>query len=156
MWVSLLRSVYPVPFELIHRAGQVPYPLISLVTRLPQTLAGKNPLAIRMRTFENIVLSFEKDTEASDVFESVKELTVASESSTPPWKETDRFKSSRLRNPAICFRIRPQSTFTHQKRVVDILPTRGIRANGNRISDQSLAVYGHQQGILGKYPAALA
>ena len=66
--------------------GQVPYPLISLVTRLPQTLTGKSPLTIRTRTFENLLLSFERDTEASDVFESIKELTVASKSlpSPPP------------------------------------------------------------------------
>ncbi|KAF9792119.1 protein phosphatase [Thelephora terrestris] len=55
----------------------VPYPLISLVTRLPQTLTGKNPLTIRTRTFENLLLSFENDIEALDVFESIKELTVA-------------------------------------------------------------------------------
>ncbi|KAF9651518.1 phosphatases II [Thelephora ganbajun] len=54
----------------------VPYPLISLVTRLPQTLTGKSPLTIRTRTFESLLLSFEKDAEALDVFESVKELTV--------------------------------------------------------------------------------
>jgi myotubularin-related protein 6/7/8 len=63
---------------------QVPYPLISLVTRLPQTFTGKSPLTIRTRTFENLLLSFERDTEASDVFESVKELTVASKSLPPP------------------------------------------------------------------------
>lgn len=59
------------------RWGQVPYPLMSLVTRLPQTLQGRCPLTFHTRTFETFSLVFDKDTEAHDVFESVKELTVA-------------------------------------------------------------------------------
>ncbi|EJU05543.1 hypothetical protein DACRYDRAFT_74785 [Dacryopinax primogenitus] len=54
----------------------VPYPLISLVTRLPQTLRGTCPLAIRCRTFETFVLYFEKEESSADVFDSVRELTV--------------------------------------------------------------------------------
>jgi myotubularin-related protein 6/7/8 len=57
---------------------QVPYPLISLVTRMPQTLQGFTPVAFRCRTFEAFTLSFAQEQEASDVFESVRELTVAS------------------------------------------------------------------------------
>ncbi|KAF8623558.1 hypothetical protein AX15_006328 [Amanita polypyramis BW_CC] len=55
----------------------VPYPLISLVTRLPQTLQGRCPLTFHTRTFETFSLIFNKDSDAHDVFESVKELTVA-------------------------------------------------------------------------------
>ncbi|KAF8211986.1 protein-tyrosine phosphatase-like protein [Mycena galopus ATCC 62051] len=55
----------------------VPYPLISLVTRLPQTLQGQCPLTFHSRTFETFSLAFSKETEAADVFDSVKELTVA-------------------------------------------------------------------------------
>ncbi|KAF9447881.1 phosphatases II [Macrolepiota fuliginosa MF-IS2] len=55
----------------------VPYPLISLVNRLPQTLNGQSPLSFQTRTFEAFTLFFEKDNDASDVFESVKELTVS-------------------------------------------------------------------------------
>jgi hypothetical protein len=50
------------------------------VTRLPQTLQGQFPLSFLCRTFEAFLLSFENDTEALDVFDSVKELTVARES----------------------------------------------------------------------------
>lgn len=57
---------------------QVPYPLISLVTRLPQTLQGLSPLAFQCRTFETFSINFGNESDASDVFESVKELTVAS------------------------------------------------------------------------------
>jgi len=57
---------------------QVPYPLISLVTRLPQTLQGQSPVTVSCRTFETFTISFRKDSDAFDVFESVKELTVAS------------------------------------------------------------------------------
>ncbi|KAN0103897.1 Protein-tyrosine phosphatase-like protein [Russula decolorans] len=53
------------------------YPLINLVSRLPQTLSGQRPISFRCRTFETFSLSFERDTDAADVFESVKELTVA-------------------------------------------------------------------------------
>ncbi|KAF8637411.1 hypothetical protein AX17_002906 [Amanita inopinata Kibby_2008] len=55
----------------------VPYPLISQVTRLPQTLQGRCPLTFHTRTFETFSLVFNKDADASDVFESVKELTVS-------------------------------------------------------------------------------
>ncbi|PFH54167.1 hypothetical protein AMATHDRAFT_72690 [Amanita thiersii Skay4041] len=55
----------------------VPYPLISLVNRLPQTLQGRCPLTFHTRTFETFSLVFNKEADASDVFESVKELTVA-------------------------------------------------------------------------------
>ncbi|KAJ8523095.1 hypothetical protein ONZ45_g360 [Pleurotus djamor] len=54
----------------------VPYPLISLVTRLPQTLRGQSPLTFNCRTFETFTLAFDKDGDAGDVFDSVKELTV--------------------------------------------------------------------------------
>jgi hypothetical protein len=57
---------------------QVPYPLISLVTRLPQTLQGQSPVTFSCRTFETFTIAFRKDSDAFDVFESVKELTVAS------------------------------------------------------------------------------
>lgn len=57
--------------------SKIPYPLVSLVNRLPQTLQGQSPLNVHCRTFETISLSFEKDSDASDVFDSVKELTVA-------------------------------------------------------------------------------
>ncbi|KAF9567532.1 phosphatases II [Agrocybe pediades] len=55
----------------------MPYPLISLVNRLPQTLLGKSQINFHTRTFESFSLTFNKESEASDVFETVKELTVA-------------------------------------------------------------------------------
>ncbi|KAJ3564809.1 hypothetical protein NP233_g8047 [Leucocoprinus birnbaumii] len=55
----------------------VPYPLISLVQRLPQALNGQSPLSFSTRTFEAFTLLFLRDSDATDVFESVKELTVA-------------------------------------------------------------------------------
>ncbi|KAJ7745007.1 protein-tyrosine phosphatase-like protein [Mycena maculata] len=55
----------------------VPYPLISLVTRLPQTLQGQCPVTFHTRTFETFSLALNKEADASDVFDSVKELTVA-------------------------------------------------------------------------------
>ncbi|KAH7926664.1 phosphatases II [Leucogyrophana mollusca] len=54
----------------------VPYPLISLVMQLPHTLRGHSPLTFHTRTFETFSLSFDKEGDAVDVFESVKELTV--------------------------------------------------------------------------------
>lgn len=62
----------------------MPYPLISLVTRLPQTLQGQSPINFNTRTFETFSFTFTKDSDASDVFESVKELTVSSEFSMTP------------------------------------------------------------------------
>ncbi|PPQ67458.1 hypothetical protein CVT24_011515 [Panaeolus cyanescens] len=55
----------------------MPYPLISLVNRLPQTLQGLSQLTFHTRTFESFSFTFKKDSDATDVFESVKELTVA-------------------------------------------------------------------------------
>lgn len=57
----------------------MPYPLISLVLQLPQTLQGQSPLTFHTRTFETFSLLFDIDRDAADVFESVKELTVCSE-----------------------------------------------------------------------------
>ncbi|KAG6832072.1 hypothetical protein H0H92_005494 [Tricholoma furcatifolium] len=54
----------------------VPYPIISLVSCLPQTLRGQYPVTFHTRTFETFSLAFSKDKDAADVFESVKELTV--------------------------------------------------------------------------------
>lgn len=54
----------------------IPYPIVALVIRMPQTLQGLNPLAIRCRNFENFTLSFSLEQHALDVFESIKELTV--------------------------------------------------------------------------------
>ena len=64
---------------------QVPYPLIALVTRLPQTLSGQCPINFRCRTFESFSLFFDREDEALDVFESVKELTVARAFSSIPF-----------------------------------------------------------------------
>ncbi|KAK7054644.1 phosphatidylinositol-3-phosphatase ymr1 [Paramarasmius palmivorus] len=55
----------------------IPYPLISLVTRLPQTLLGQCPVTFHTRTFETFSIEFTKESDAIDVFDSVKELTVA-------------------------------------------------------------------------------
>ncbi|KAG8856034.1 hypothetical protein FRB96_006601 [Tulasnella sp. 330] len=54
----------------------VPYPLMASVTRMPLTLHGFAPLTFRTRTFEMFTLTFARDAEAGDVFDSVKELTV--------------------------------------------------------------------------------
>ena len=45
---------------------------------MPHTLEGAAPLAFRTRTFETFTLTFASDSEALDVFESIKELTVVS------------------------------------------------------------------------------
>lgn len=57
----------------------VPYPTITLLTRLPQTIKGLYPLQIRTRNFESYVLSFERDREggAEDVWQSVKDCAVS-------------------------------------------------------------------------------
>ncbi|KIY43517.1 phosphatases II, partial [Fistulina hepatica ATCC 64428] len=54
----------------------VPYSLISLVTKLPQTLQGQCPLSLHTRTFESYTFTFVNDASAADVFESVRDLTV--------------------------------------------------------------------------------
>ncbi|KAH7341085.1 protein-tyrosine phosphatase-like protein [Rhizoctonia solani] len=54
-----------------------PYPLISLVTRLPQTNTGSSPISVRSRTFENLTFYFKDSQEALDVFDSIRESTVA-------------------------------------------------------------------------------
>ncbi|KAJ7709637.1 protein-tyrosine phosphatase-like protein [Mycena rosella] len=81
---TLLGTIHLTAHHLIFRYDDgeekemwVPYPLISLVTRLPQTLQGQCPLTFHSRTFETFSLAFSKEADASDVFDSVKELTVA-------------------------------------------------------------------------------
>ena len=48
-----------------------------MCTRLPQGLQGLTPLLIRTRTFETLTFSFRKEVDAFNVFETVRELTVA-------------------------------------------------------------------------------
>ena len=57
----------------------IPYPSITLLTRLPQTFGGVYPLQIRTRTFRSYVLGFDKAMEggAEDVWLSVKDCAVA-------------------------------------------------------------------------------
>ncbi|KAJ7172226.1 protein-tyrosine phosphatase-like protein [Mycena filopes] len=81
---TLLGTIHLTAHHLIFRYDDgketemwVPYPLISLVTRLPQTHQGQSPLNFNSRTFETFSLAFNKESDASDVFDSVKELTVA-------------------------------------------------------------------------------
>ncbi|KAJ7085820.1 protein-tyrosine phosphatase-like protein [Mycena belliarum] len=81
---TLLGTIHLTAHHLIFRYDDVnekemwvPYPLISLVTRLPQTLQGQCPLTFHSRTFETFSMAFNKEADASDVFDSVKELTVA-------------------------------------------------------------------------------
>lgn len=78
IWASSL----PLPLQLprLNASAQVPYPLISTVVRLPLSLHGQSPIAFRTRTFEYFTLTFTRDRDALDVFESIKELTVACES----------------------------------------------------------------------------
>lgn len=73
MWVSCLSLFTNPPNDV----SQMPYPLISLVNRRPQTIQGQSQLNFQTRTFESFSLTFKRDSDASDVFESVKELTVA-------------------------------------------------------------------------------
>lgn len=57
--------------------SQIPYPIINLVTRLPVSFSGLSPISIRTRTFESYTLFFPQDSQCLDVFETVKDLTVA-------------------------------------------------------------------------------
>jgi hypothetical protein len=61
----------------VNRSLQVQYPLVNMCTRLPQGLQGLTPLLIRTRTFETLTFSFRKEVDAFNVFETVRELTVA-------------------------------------------------------------------------------
>lgn len=70
--------------------------------KLPQTLHGQSPLTFHTRMFETFSLSFEKERDAIDVFESVKELTVCSELSSPSTRIVLIATSFSLRQPAIC------------------------------------------------------
>ncbi|WVF66661.1 hypothetical protein IAT40_001402 [Kwoniella sp. CBS 6097] len=56
----------------------IPYPSITLMTRLPQNIQGLYPVRIETRYFDNYVMSFEKDREAGaeDVWQSVKDSAV--------------------------------------------------------------------------------
>jgi hypothetical protein len=59
---------------------QIPYPLINLVTRLPLTIQGNAPLSVQTRIFTSYLFQFTDESDARDVWESVKGLTVVSES----------------------------------------------------------------------------
>ncbi|KAI0261317.1 Myotubularin-like phosphatase domain-containing protein, partial [Gloeopeniophorella convolvens] len=143
----------------------VTYPLINLVTRLPQTLSGQCPISFRCRTFETFSLSFEKDLEAMDVFESVKELTVANSVSqlyafyytpSPPLSASDGWN---LYSPREEFGRMGVGTRSKAWRFTDInkdysfcstYPTRLVVPT--RISDSTLQ-YGVKYRSKGRIPA---
>lgn len=56
----------------------IPYPLITRLTRLPQTLNGLYPLQVETKTFESYVLLFTNDRDggAEEVWQSVKDCSV--------------------------------------------------------------------------------
>lgn len=56
----------------------IPYPLITRLTRLPQTINGLYPLQVETKTFESYVLLFAKDRDdgAEEVWQSVKDCSV--------------------------------------------------------------------------------
>ncbi|OXG35166.1 myotubularin [Cryptococcus neoformans Ze90-1] len=58
----------------------IPYPLITRLTRLPQTINGLYPLQVETKTFESYVLLFAKDRDdgAEEVWQSVKDCSVKS------------------------------------------------------------------------------
>lgn len=93
---------------------------------MPMTLQGQSPLTIHTRTFETTFLSFVSEKEAIDVFESVKELTVASEyiiyvlMSPPKHAGTDHTIGSFGRT-ALCILLRSKSPISSLERMVHIL-----------------------------------
>jgi len=68
---------YTTPGYTVNCELQVPYPLVTMCTRLPQGLQGLTPLLVRTRIFEVLTFSFNKEVDAFNVFETVRELTVA-------------------------------------------------------------------------------
>jgi len=58
----------------------ISYPAINLMTRLPQTILGLYPIQIRTKTFHHYVFSFQQDRSAEEVWQSVKDCAVISES----------------------------------------------------------------------------
>lgn len=140
MWVSVSSAI----FRDVAEAGvQVPYPLISLVTRMPQTLQGRSPITFRTRTFETFTLTFKQDREALDVFDSVKDLTVASKSSKFCMRGRCNSGCRSFREPAVCVPLYPKSPLYRQRRMDIVQPNRRIQTHGSGIKDESVEVYRH-------------
>ncbi|KDR73599.1 hypothetical protein GALMADRAFT_251342 [Galerina marginata CBS 339.88] len=129
----------------------MPYPLISLVNRLPQTLQGQSQLNFHTRTFESFSLTFRKDSDASDVFESVKELTVATSvtqlyaffyTPTPPFPNSDGWTLYSSRDEYIRMGVGTRSKawrFTDLNKDYSFCPTYPSRlVVPTRISDTTL------------------
>jgi len=58
----------------------IAYPTITLMTRVPQSLRGHYPVQIRTRLFDHYTLSFDRDRDADDVWQSVKDCAVVCKS----------------------------------------------------------------------------
>lgn len=127
---------------------QIPYPLIALVTRMPHTLLGKCPISIRCRTFETITLSFGAEQDATDVFDSVKDLTVSSTFTVVfPRAGAAQLTGtlcSSVCHPVVRVRVHAKSTISHTRWLDAVFATRGVRAHGRRLAHEGLAVHGHQ------------
>jgi hypothetical protein len=116
--------------------------------RLPQTLQGQCPLTFYCRTFEAFSLSFGKESDTADVFESVRELTVASTLTIGACGSIRSMFHSSFRIPALCIFLHPKPAVCRLEWLVDLFAKGGVRAHGYWVTYKSMAFHRHQQRIL--------
>ena len=106
---------------------------------------------LRTRTFDTITLLFTSENHAIDVFDTVKELTVAS---ACPF-ETQHHHSNAwrsLRVAALRFLLRSQPSICCEYRMVALFSEGRIWTNGSRFADEGMEIHGYQQRLLGASP----
>ncbi|KAF8319412.1 phosphatases II, partial [Clavulina sp. PMI_390] len=167
---TLHLTAHHIIFKYATEAGSeqeiwVPYPLVSTVVRLPLSLHGQSPIAFRSRTFEYFSLTFSREKDSIDVFESVKELTVAPsvtslyaffyEPSTP-YTVTDGWSLYSLRDEFARMGLGSRTKawrFTDVNKDYSICPTYPARlVVPAKISDSTLS-YGAKYRSKGRIPA---
>lgn len=87
----------------------VPYPIINVLHRLPQTSSGLFPLLLSTKTFHTYTFLFERNGEggAEDVWQSVRDCAITREPHACSSADMQRLSISCMRISTRCQRLKP-------------------------------------------------
>ena len=112
--------------------------------RLPHTLEGLVPLTFHCRDFRSFTLSFKKERDAVDVFESVRGLTVTCESSFCDACHAVVHEPFSNRYTVVCVLLHAKSSFRKVERMVPVCTEGRVYEDGIRYTNEGVEVYGYK------------
>jgi hypothetical protein len=112
--------------------------------RLPHTLEGLVPLTFHCRDFKSFSLSFKKERDAVDVFESVRGLTVACELNLCGVRYAFVHKHFSNCHTVICIPLHSKSAVNAANRMVTLFSEGRVCKNGTWYSYKGLEILGYK------------